>query len=206
MSRMAQRFLAGFGVGRRAAWHLGRAEHQQKTPALFRARGSSSTYGLAVTYFRVRNCTLSSAQTRFTVLFGMGRGGSRLLWPPDWSWARRFGAVTPRSAGRDSKEARWDFEIAPRLRDCLAHGYRVKPHGQLVRVSSRPYGPCTSRLSTSWSRTTLQGGQASGKSYLGARFPLRCFQRLSLPHIATRRCHWRDNRYTRDASTPVLSY
>src|SRR6185369_4618941 len=161
-----------------------------------RARGLSSTYGLAVTYFRVRNCTLSSAQTRFTVLFGMGRGGSRLLWPPDWSWARRFGAVTPRSAGRDSKEARWDFEIAPRLRDCLAHGYRVKPHGQLVRVSSRPYGPCTSRLSTSWSRTTLQGSRAPGKSHLGASFPLRCFQRLSLPHIVTRRCHWRDNQYT----------
>jgi hypothetical protein len=42
--------------------------------------------------------------------------------------------------------------------------------------------------------------------YLEAGFPLRCFQRLSLPHIATRRCHWRDNRYTRGASNPVLSY
>src|SRR4029078_6934801 len=87
-----------------------------------------------------------------------------------------------------------------------AHGYRVKPHGQLVRVSSRAHAPCTSRLSTSWSRTTLQGGQAPGKSHLEASFPLRCFQRLSLPHIATRQCHWRDNRYTRGASTPVLSY
>ncbi len=27
-------------------------------------------------------CTLSLAQTRFTVLFGMGRRGSKLLWPP----------------------------------------------------------------------------------------------------------------------------
>src|SRR4029077_10593155 len=86
------------------------------------------------------------------------------------------------------------------------HGYRIKPHGQLVLVSSRPYGPSTSSLSTSWSWTTLQGGQASGKTNLQASFPLRCFQRLSLPHIATRRCHWRDNRYTRGASTPVLSY
>jgi hypothetical protein len=42
--------------------------------------------------------------------------------------------------------------------------------------------------------------------YLEAGFPLRCFQRLSLPHIATRLCHWRDNRYTRGASNPVLSY
>src|SRR6266704_94768 len=87
-----------------------------------------------------------------------------------------------------------------------AHGYRVKPRRQLVRVSSKPHGSCTSRLSTSWPRTTLQGGRAPGKSHLEASFPLRCFQRLSLPHIATRRCHWRDNRYTRGASTPVLSY
>ena len=27
-------------------------------------------------------CALSSARRRFTVLFGMGRGGSNVLWPP----------------------------------------------------------------------------------------------------------------------------
>ena len=93
--------------------------------------------------------------------------------------------------------------------DSRAHrsqGYRVKPHGQLVLVSSRHYCPYTPSLSTSWSRTTLQGSQAPGRSHLQASFPLRCFQRLSLPHIATRQCDWRHNRYTRDASTPVLSY
>ena len=37
-------------------------------------------------------------------------------------------------------------------------------------------------------------------------FPLRCFQRLSRPYIATLRCRWRDNRYTRGTSIPVLSY
>ena len=46
----------------------------------------------------------------------------------------------------------------------------------------------------------------SGKSHLGACFPLRCFQRLSLPYIATRQCDWRHNRYTSGTSTPVLSY
>ena len=40
----------------------------------------------------------------------------------------------------------------------LLQSYRVKPHGQLVLVSSRRYRPCTPSLSTSWSRTTLQGG------------------------------------------------
>ena len=86
------------------------------------------------------------------------------------------------------------------------HGYRIKSHEQLVSVSSTPHSAYTSDLSTSWSRTTLLGGQASGKTYLQASFPLRCFQRLSLPHIATRQCDWRHNRYTSGASTPVLSY
>src|SRR5712692_3885002 len=33
-----------------------------------------------------------------------------------------------------------------------------------------------------------------------------CLQRLSKPAIATRRCHWRDNRYTSGPFNPVLSY
>ena len=47
---------------------------------------------------------------------------------------------------------------------------------------------------------------APGRTYLKAGFPLRCFQRLSLPHIATLLCRWHDNRSTRGASIPVLSY
>ena len=90
--------------------------------------------------------------------------------------------------------------------DCRSQSYRVKPHEQLVLVSLTHYCASTPSLSTSWSRTTLQGAQGPGKTHLETSFPLRCFQRLSLPHIATRRCHWRDNRYTRGASTPVLSY
>ena len=37
-------------------------------------------------------------------------------------------------------------------------------------------------------------------------FPLRCFQRLSCPDLATQLCRWHDNWSTRDPSTPVLSY
>ena len=47
---------------------------------------------------------------------------------------------------------------------------------------------------------------SSGTAGLEGGFPLRCFQRLSRPHLATRRCRWRDNRSTRGASIPVLSY
>ena len=35
---------------------------------------------LAVSYFHTANAALSSALRRFTVLFGMGRGGSGGLW------------------------------------------------------------------------------------------------------------------------------
>jgi len=45
-----------------------------------------------------------------------------------------------------------------------------------------------------------------GRPGLEGGFPLRCLQRLSRPNLATRRCRWRDNRYTRGSSTPVLSY
>ena len=47
---------------------------------------------------------------------------------------------------------------------------------------------------------------AGGRSYLGACFPLICFQRLSRPNVATQRCPWRDNWYTRGSSIQVLSY
>jgi hypothetical protein len=43
-------------------------------------------------------------------------------------------------------------------------------------------------------------------AHLEVGFPLRCFQRLSRPNVATRRCPWRDNRYTSGWSIPVLSY
>ena len=45
-----------------------------------------------------------------------------------------------------------------------------------------------------------------GISNLEVGFPLRCFQRLSLPNIATQQCRWRDNWNTIGSSIPVLSY
>jgi hypothetical protein len=47
-------------------------------------------------------------------------------------------------------------------RNPLAWGYRIKPHGQLVLVSSTHYCASTPSLSTSWSRTTLQGPYGPG--------------------------------------------
>lgn len=46
----------------------------------------------------------------------------------------------------------------------------------------------------------------SMKSYLEGGFPLRCFQRLSRPYIATLLRPWQNDRYTRGMFNPVLSY
>ena len=40
---------------------------------------------------------------------------------------------------------------------------------------------------------------------LGVGFPLRCFQRLSIPDIAALRCRWHDSRQTRGQFNSVLS-
>src|SRR5262249_12723527 len=50
------------------------------------------------------------------------------------------------------------------------------------------------------------GALRPGTPSLEAGFPLRCFQRLSVPYMATRLCFWRNNRSTRGTSTQVLSY
>jgi len=63
----------------------------------------------------------------------------------------------------------------------------------------------TSGLSTQWSTGGLSG-RSPWKPHLETGFPLRCFQRLSLPNVANQPCSWRNNWHTRGWSTPVLSY
>ena len=145
----------------------------------------------------------------------MGRGGTDLLWSSGFDlYELHLNASAAKLPTLRSSDA---LNLEEVLLGCSLYsssctptldyqGYRDKPYGQLVLVSLMHYCTSTPSLSTSWSRTTLQGAQGSGKSHLKASFPLRCFQRLSLPNLATRQCHWRDNRYTRGSSTPVLSY
>ena len=89
------------------------------------------------------NSVLSSACRRFTVLFGMGRGGSSGLWSSGidgWPHAWRAAAF-----GGSKAQVRLAQTPSP----VSTHGYGVKPHGQLVPVSSRHYCPYTPGLSTS---------------------------------------------------------
>ena len=65
--------------------------------------------------------------------------------------------------------------------------------GLLVPVSFTPYGASTSGLSTQWSRWEPLTPDGAWKPHLEACFPLRCFQRLSLPNVANQRCSWQNN-------------
>ena len=49
-------------------------------------------------------------------------------------------------------------------------------------------------------------GEPQKKPHHETGFPLRCFQRLSLPYVANQPCPRRDNWHTRGTSVPVLSY
>src|ERR1700739_1137466 len=155
----------------------------------------------------------------------MGRGGANLLWSSGITCASHC-PLWGNSALNPEEEYKrfipfitasiiwlhWVMRMSTNVNNNVhfspitCQGYRDKPYGQLVLVSLMHYCTSTPSLSTSWSRTTLQRAQGSGKSQLKASFPLRVFQRLSLPNLATRQCHWRDNRYPRGSSTPVLSY
>ena len=101
--------------------------------------------------------------------------------------------------------ADWFFRDA-RASSRACCGRVVKPHGRLVLVSSTCCHASTSSLSNSSSRSALQGTEVPGKSHLEVGFPLRCFQRLSDPNLATQLCSWRNNWFTSGSSIPVLSY
>ena len=58
--------------------------------------------------------------------------------------------------------------------------------GRLVMLASARRRACSCILSTRWSTWALTRKGA----HLGAGFPLRCFQRLSVPDVARRRCRW----------------
>ena len=83
----------------------------------------------------------------------------------------------------------------------------VKPHGRLGQLRSERLAALPR---AAYRRSSLlrpfRELKAPGRIHLGGRFPLRCFQRLSPPIIATRRCSWRHSRDTSGSSDSVLSY
>jgi hypothetical protein len=109
--------------------------------------------------------------------------------------------------------ARHDPKTVSYKRDCCSRRFgdrRERKYGQASRLISIGQLNVLPRFHTrpiAWSSSrSLQGSCDPGRSHLVEGFTLRCLQRFSLPDVATRRCRWRDNRYTRGPSNPVLSY
>ena len=163
-----------------------------------------STIAVPGLSFRVRNGTgrLTWAMAAANLLlYGQTLGSAGLVaaWEPDGGRDALVRLVfIPCSLSWGMVRSRM-LAFQPGLDDCVA----FRP---LVPVGSTPRGASTSGLSTTCSAWGLQGPVVLWNAYLGAGFPLRCFQRLSLPNVANRPCRWRDNRHTRGPSTQVLSY
>jgi hypothetical protein len=152
-----------------------------------------------------------SALRGLTAVFGMGTGVSLSPKPPECQTAppevrvRREGASRPRTT-----EVSVVRSAAPLSRSC-----------GIAEPLSRRIGQASRAISTARLKALLplhlrpinvvvyhgpSGGLRRGTPGLEVGFPLRCFQRLSRPHIATLRCGWRHNRHTSGVSDPVLSY
>jgi hypothetical protein len=159
-----------------------------------------------VTYSPASWDAVPSAPRRLTAEFGMGSGVSLAAVAAKPDERKGVGGCPARTRTRerlavfpvlaDTEVVRLAEEAAVRLLPDRIEACRAISTGQLnalLRLHLRPidvvvcHGP--------QGRPGFEGG-----------FPLRCLQRLSRPHIATRHCGWRHNRSTSGAFTPVLSY
>ena len=141
-------------------------------------RGRCSTIGAEGLSFRVRD--------------GTGRFPFAMTAVTLWNYPTR----TPwlNGCGCCSRTAQWTrstFVVSP----------RPISTGQLKHLTVLPL-PAYQPGGLAGGLTPLKGGSP----HLGTGFPLRCFQRLSLPNVANQPCSWWNNWHTRGSSVPVLSY
>ena len=141
-------------------------------------RGRCSTIGAEGLSFRVRD--------------GTGRFPFAMTAVTLWNYPTR----TPwlNGCGCCSRTAQWTrstFVVSP----------RPISTGQLKHLTMLPL-PAYQPGGLAGGLTPLKGGSP----HLGTGFPLRCFQRLSLPNVANQPCSWWNNWHTRGSSVPVLSY
>src|ERR1700743_1663891 len=153
---------------------------------------------------REASLAVPSALKSLTSGFGMGPGVSPSLWPP-----QLYGTVPALSGARwpGSRPCPGSYTVDATPRSSEVHEVLVESSprpvstGQLSasrRLHFRPINPVV------WlGALPTRGG---GRPHLEACFPLRCFQRLSLPDVANQPCSWRNNWHTRGQSVPVLSY
>jgi hypothetical protein len=122
-------------------------------------------------------------------------------------------AVTP----RDNTSPQHPTTTGRTLRDCFPRTTQwTRTHANNKHCVDKSSAISTSQLHMlpcfhiwpinpviSWGPPTRKSVRIS---HLEAGFPLRCFQRLSLPDVANQPCPWQNNWHTRGQSIPVLSY
>ena len=86
-----------------------------------------------MTYSRMLNCTLPSAQLRFTSEFGMGSGGSiALMSPESWEVSRLgHGPIAPTFIGTERSEC-----LAKNTLDVRSAQGHLRLYGQASRLIS----------------------------------------------------------------------
>ena len=149
---------------------------------------------------------VSSALPGLTSLFGMGRGAPR-------RHSRHLSLSAKRLFGMGKTKA---SILSPGLSEVSVPaalggrtGARLHPPSPAGRASSRAISAARLNVSQRFHLRPIHVVVYHGplrRPHLGAGFALRCFQRLSDPDAATRRCGWRRNRCTVGPSDPVLSY
>ena len=167
-----------------------------------------------------------SALQGLTTEFGMGSGVTPAAWPPETlktvvSCQLPVVSKTLKPACHSEGRRPEDSRSFAALRMTRKPTDLEAEKSLTVTKGKREYGQAARPISTGRLHTLLRfhlrpinlvvyqgplGTLRSGRSCLEVGFPLRCFQRLSRPNIATQHCPWRDNWHTRGSSIPVLSY
>src|SRR6202049_2297107 len=114
--------------------------------------------------------------------------------------------VDRRLSSDSAKQA--DFLIHPLSSDFrrpTRMGIDVMRDDQAIRAISTGMLNASPRFHTRPINVVVYHG-SQGRTRFEVGFPLRCFQWLSRPYIATQHCGWRHNCSTRGTSIPVLSY
>ena len=178
-----------------------------------------------MTYSHMANATLPSARRGFTSEFGKGSGGSLLLLSPAnclWTFSGLIltvdcisqcvpyfvpnefngldywvGIVT---SSLTKSSLNWSFVWI--YLDTTTVWVLYSQASRAISIGQLHISLCFHIQPIN----VLVLNGSLGKSNLEVGFPLRCFQRLSHPNVATGQCHWHDNPNTSGSSTLVLSY
>src|SRR3989344_7300035 len=129
-----------------------------------------------------------------TSLFGMGRGVPTLLEAPTFKTQKMLTTCLSKLRLKDPVlQLSLTYQLSRQMRVSNSRPISTPWLNTLLCLHLAPINPVVFRGSIT-------------KINLKACFPLICFQRLSVPNVATRQCPWQDSRYTRGSSAPVFSY